>query len=51
MTGGPRIAVPDLEIKLATEDPGKQEKRLRLEAEISAKALKQKERMAAYRRA
>ena len=48
---GPRIADPELEIKLAEEDPGKKAERIRLEAEISAKALKRKEMMAVYRKA
>ena len=48
---GLRIADPELEIKLASEDPVKQVEMIRLEAEISGKALKRKEQMAAYRRA
>jgi hypothetical protein len=40
---GPRIADPDLEVKLAEEDPGKKEERIRLEAEITAKALKKRD--------
>ena len=46
---GPRIADPLWEVTLAEEDPGKKERRISLEEEISAKALKKKEVMAAYR--
>ena len=48
---GPRIADPELEIKLASEDPVKKAERIRLEDEMCAKALKKKEQMAVYRRA
>ena len=37
---GPRIAKPELALKLAEEDPVKKAKRLMIEAEMSAKALK-----------
>ena len=39
------------EIKLASEDPEKKEKRIRIEEELANKALKRKEAMALYRAA
>ena len=46
---GPRSAKPELELKLASEDPVKKEARLKLEEELCSKAIKRKENLALYR--
>ena len=43
---GPRSAKPELELKLASEDPVKKEARLKLEEELCSKAIKRKENLA-----
>ena len=48
---GPRVADPLLEVKLASEDSARKEERIRLEEELTSKAIKRKERMALYRAA
>ena len=46
---GPRVADPVLKVKLASDDPARKEERIRLEEELTSKAIKRKERMALYR--
>ena len=48
---GPNVADPLYEIKLASEDTEKKEKRIRIMEELANKALKRKEAMALYRAA
>ena len=46
---GPRVADPVLKVKLASDDPARKEERIRLEEELTSKAIKRKERIALYR--